>query len=154
MEEGFTPRRRWSPDEDATLLDNYGKLSPSDPAWEGLLPGRTMQAIQQRAFRIGARRRTPWSPEEDEKLIRCYEEHGTSWPGWGELLPGRTKGAIALRAHLLGVLTTRNWSVAQTRVVVEHLFAMARETGRTPRSCIRRALAVLDTLDASEGDGK
>lgn len=154
MEESFAKRWRWTPEEDDVLRSNYGKLGPNDPEWDRLLPGRTPQAIQMHAYRIGERRRTPWSLEEDAKIMRCYEEHGAAWAGWRKLLPGRSHSAIAARAQRLGVLSQRNWSVAQTRVVVEHLFAMARETGRTPRSCVRRALAVIDTIDASEGDGK
>jgi hypothetical protein len=67
-----------------------------------LLPGRTVDAISQKAMLLGLRIRAPsWTVDELATLDREYARVGPS--GMRELLPGRTYHAIAQRASLRGL---------------------------------------------------
>ena len=104
----FTKEKRWRAEEDNLLR----MLWPS-ASWEAMiaaLPGRTPQAINQRACllkvtRKGTRRPPDtahlWTEDDDNQLRKMYTE-GVSTAEIAERL-GRTEQAIKARASVLGV---------------------------------------------------
>lgn len=94
-------QKAWAPAEDEIVRSQYGR-TPIEQLVE-LLPGRTMSAIQQRAFKIDAQtyRKPHWTAREDGLLAELY---GTmSYKKLAEFFPNRSPRALKRRVELLGI---------------------------------------------------
>jgi hypothetical protein len=93
--------RRWSAEEDATLIElveTYGK------DWKTLaakFPGKTCKQIKERWSNQLSPTivDTPWSVDEDFKLVVLVRLHGRSWCRITKELPGRTELMLKNRFH-------------------------------------------------------
>jgi myb proto-oncogene protein len=83
---------KWTPAEDATLLEAKSELGKDWVAIAALVPGRTNNQCQQR----WARNLDPdintgkWTVEEDTKLTVTVKELGKDWAAVAAMVPGRT----------------------------------------------------------------
>jgi hypothetical protein len=73
---------RWTPEEDAILIEAVGKLGKDFTAVAALIPGRTNDRCRDRWGR--------WTPEEDAILIEAVEKLGKDFTAVAALIPGRT----------------------------------------------------------------
>lgn len=127
------PGPRWTPAEDAVLVEHYPKRGgPARCA--ALLPGRSPAAIQLRARRVcpPRRRHMPWTEREVLSLRLAWGETPRTLR---EKLPGRTWVAIVHQARAIGL-----GSVARYQGVVS-LTEAARVCGyawQTLLSILRR----------------
>jgi hypothetical protein len=65
--------RRWTPEEDALIVEHYEEMGAGAMCAAGMLPGRDATKVMNRACALGVRRRkapTRWTPDED-KAIRA-----------------------------------------------------------------------------------
>lgn len=94
---------RWTPAEDDVISARYGAADVA--VWAYLLPGRPVQAIVNRARRLGLVSRLAdtarWTSAEDEILTRNYGRDPVR--EWQHQLPDRTRHAILGRARFLGL---------------------------------------------------
>lgn len=118
----------WTPAEEETVRELYPAARRG--AILRALPGRTWQAINQRACALGVvrRRHGAWSALEDETLRRMWAEY--SREGILRALPGRTWHSAARRASLLG-LAGQRW---RGYVAV---YRAARMAGYSPAAFLR-----------------
>jgi hypothetical protein len=76
---------RWTPQEDATLIEAVGKLGKEFTLVAALIPGRTNERCRDRWFRwfdiasIQGLEKGPWTPEEDAKLTEAVQKLGIHW---------------------------------------------------------------------------
>jgi hypothetical protein len=73
---------RWTPEEDAILIEAVGKLGKDFTAVADLIPGRTNERCRDRWFR--------WTPEEDAILTEAVGKLGKDFTSVAALIPGRT----------------------------------------------------------------
>jgi hypothetical protein len=73
---------RWTPEEDAILIEAVRKLGKDFTAVAALIPGRTNERCRDRWFR--------WTPEEDAILIEAVGKLGKDFTAVAALIPGRT----------------------------------------------------------------
>jgi hypothetical protein len=73
---------RWTPQEDAILIEAVGKLGKDFTAVAALIPGRTNERCRDRWGR--------WTPEEDAILIEAVGKLGKDFSAVAALIPGRT----------------------------------------------------------------
>lgn len=90
----------WTSAEIEILKKNYSTMSVKQLSDE-MLPGRSVQAIYQKANLVGVAR-INWTPEDDEFLRKHI-------PIWGasicaKRLPGRTLAAVQARVKKLGLV--------------------------------------------------
>jgi hypothetical protein len=74
---------RWTPEEDAILIEAVRKLGTDFTAVASLIPGRTNERCRDRWFR--------WTPEEDAILIEAVGKLGKDFTVVAALIPGRTR---------------------------------------------------------------
>lgn len=87
-------RKKWHAHEDKVLADHYNKKPITD--FISLLPGRTDQAIQARAFQLGLTLPPKvWTEQEDDILRRTY--------------------CVAAKEEILEKLPGRNWQCVISR---------------------------------------
>lgn len=123
----------WTEQELAIMQEYYCMKGPSGCAH--LLPGRTVEAIQRKASKMGlkvsletrramsariaAEQESRWTPEEDAILLRLYKK--VTYAEMCRELPGRTAGAISLRASNLGIKSSgSSWSEEDDQILREH----------------------------------
>ena len=99
--------KKWSPEEDQFLIDNYGKMTYSEMV--EFLPGRTTQAIEIRKKYVNDRLDNPrnrkssgdqWLEEEDTFIIANYGK--LTYAEMALNLKGRTLESIQSRVNVLG----------------------------------------------------
>lgn len=91
---------RWTPEELQVIRDHYQRLGPA--ACQKMLPGRGLDAIRQKAHRIGFVRFPAWTPEEDAKLMEWRKR--LSVKACARLMPARTYDAVRHRSeHLVRI---------------------------------------------------
>jgi hypothetical protein len=90
---------RWTPDEDAKLVEAVKNHGKHWVAVATLVPGRTDGQCRQRWFdnlnpaNGGEKKRKPprsWKPDEDARLVEAVKRHGKHWVKAATLVPGRT----------------------------------------------------------------
>ncbi|MFK7090467.1 hypothetical protein A203_18605 [Chromobacterium violaceum] len=95
-------KNRWTKEEDASLLEAAKKYGARHIYHAGLLPGRTMQAIQNRLKAIGPKKLNKWS-ESDDKWLK--ENYGNcTHQDLFSRFPDRSISAIKTRAAHLGAV--------------------------------------------------
>ena len=88
----------WTADELSILLNNRDKCATE---LTGLLPGRSVTAIDIKRVRLGLTDGiSAWTPDEDEILRQYYSVEGLAI---ASRLPGRTVPALTQRAYTLGL---------------------------------------------------
>lgn len=105
----------WTPAEDA-IIRAFAMIRTADQLLP-LLPGRSRQAIRNRADRMGvklARSPSPaWTEEEDAIIRSRYGREIVA--EWAFLLRGRTVNAIIKRARQLGIRSGLSWPAGAAR---------------------------------------
>lgn len=93
------PGKKWTVEEDAIILARYAMEGSTIAQY---LPGRSANAIGQRALKLGVSFEDTqrWTPDEDVILRRDYPTLGSNIPA---LLNTRTRRSIATRASTLGI---------------------------------------------------
>jgi hypothetical protein len=87
---------RWTPQEDATLIEAVGKLGKEFTLVAALIPGRTNERCRDRWFRwfdiasIQGLEKGTWTPEEDAKLTEAVQKLGIHWVPVAALVCTRT----------------------------------------------------------------
>jgi hypothetical protein len=87
---------RWTPEEDAILIEAVGKVGKYFTSVAALIPGRTNERCRDRWFRYfditssEGLKKGAWTPEEDAKLIEAVQELGTHWVPVAALVYSRT----------------------------------------------------------------
>jgi hypothetical protein len=87
---------RWTPQEDAILIEAVGKLGKEFTAVAALIPGRTNERCRDRWFRwfdiasIQGLEKGTWTPEEDAKLTEAVQKLGIHWVPVAALVCTRT----------------------------------------------------------------
>lgn len=127
----------WSEAELAALREGYPEHGAAWDGWGRILPGRTTQAIQQKAKKSGIRGPGHWGADEDAIVALHYGSRPMSWGGWRRLLPGRSRQAIMCRAHVLGAVSARTWTDDDRARLLRSVRSVAAETGHTPLACVR-----------------
>lgn len=86
--------RRWTPEEDAAIVEHYPKMGAGRMKAALMLPGRDVDAVMNRACALGVRRLTArtWTAREDEAIRACI-------PG---LRANPSRGALKRLARALG----------------------------------------------------
>lgn len=103
----FGPGRPWTPAEDAILRARYKRLRRTSTrkaeaaALLRALPGRTRDAIANRAQKLGVTWRHAWTPAEDRTLRDLWPDTGARTIR--QTLRGRSWTAIRARAFALGL---------------------------------------------------
>jgi myb proto-oncogene protein len=164
--EGTTTRvkgKRWTPEEDAILIDVVKKLGEDWVAVAALVPGRTdVQCCQRWEKSLDPDvNKGEWIPEEDAKLTEAVAELGhKSWPAVAALVPGRTTRQCRERwatcldptvEHMMGKMTPEE-DAKLIEAVMEHgkdwVRVAAMLPGRTNGQCRQRWAARLNpTVD-------
>jgi hypothetical protein len=110
---------RWTPKEDAKLIEAVGKLGKNFRAVATLIPGRTNERCRDRwdtyydtKSRHGAVK-GPWSQEEDAKLIEAVRKLGKYWVPVAELVYTRTN--TQCRQRWLGYLEKEHGTARGSR---------------------------------------
>lgn len=88
---------RWTNKEIQVILDHYQRIGPTE--CQKMLPGRGLDAIRQRASRLGVVRFPAWTPEEDAKLAEWRKR--LSVKACARLMPNRTYDAVRHRSEHL-----------------------------------------------------
>lgn len=103
-------KKRWfTPEEDAFLLENVGKLSYSQIARElGRLPSTVYNRYRKLVVGDVCQNRRQWTPEED-KILREMLLNGHSYADIAKRL-GRTENAVSLRASFLGLRHSKRYT--------------------------------------------
>lgn len=91
--------RAWTPDEDAVIRKGYARRNALRDIL-ARLPGRSLEAMKQRAKKLGCVLRPHWTPREDQ-ILRMEWGVIFSRRTLREKLPGRSWCAIARRAQTL-----------------------------------------------------
>jgi hypothetical protein len=87
---------RWTPQEDATLIEAVGKLGKEFTLVAALIPGRTNERCRDRWFRwfdiasIQGLEKGTWTREEDAKLTEAVQKLGIHWVPVAALVCTRT----------------------------------------------------------------
>jgi hypothetical protein len=85
---------KWTPEEDATLIDAINKHAYNWVAVAALVPGRTNIQCRQRWVSIlepnTNRKMGKWTAAEDAKLIDAVKKHENNWVAVAYLVPKRT----------------------------------------------------------------
>lgn len=63
--------RPWTTKEIETLRECHEEHGISWDGWAEALPGRSMEAIRQRASKLGLRKRRPWTDRERAAVVRA-----------------------------------------------------------------------------------
>jgi hypothetical protein len=145
--------RRWTPAEDAKLIEAVKKLGEDWTAAAVLVPGRTKAQCCARwvdtldpSINSGK-----WTLEEDAKLTEAVKEHGKKWVAVAAMVPGRTN----VRCRARWVLTldpdinTGKWTVEEDAKLADALkecgssnwaAVAALVPGRTYKQCRIRGI--------------
>jgi hypothetical protein len=92
-------RRKWRPEEDAVVVSHYISLGAKRVS--EMLPGRTANAVHQRAQDLGIKANTTWEPWMVELLRHVYPDGGTwAMQRW---LPDCSRRSISSAEHRFGV---------------------------------------------------
>jgi hypothetical protein len=97
---GGTPKKKWSPDEDAALIAAVSDAGPAHwPHIAQRIPGRTGKQCRERWVDNLSPDllRDDWSADEDMILIMRQSEFGNAWAKIRSFLPGRSIGGIKNR---------------------------------------------------------
>ena len=126
-------QKRWfTPEEDAFLLENVGKLSYSQIARElGRLPSTVYNRYRKLVVGDVCENRRQWTPEEDE-LVREMLLNGHSYADIAKRL-GRTENAVSLRAGFLGLRHSKRYTRKEENYIRDHW-------GKVPPSRIAKRL--------------
>ena len=105
-----SPKKRWfTPEEDAFLLENVGKMSYSQIARElGRRPSTIYNRYRKLVVGDVCENRRQWTPEED-KIVRKMLLNGHRYADIAKRL-GRTETAVSLRAGLLGLRRSKRYT--------------------------------------------
>lgn len=146
--------KRWTPEEDAVVLEHYPRRGMKWDGWDELLPRRSRNAIRVRAHSLGsgvdpdvimancaaagsaslgAHR---WTDDEVASLATWYPLYGAGWAGWGDVLPGLRVGDIAAKAKALGLRrhhAARPVGDGDRREILATVVALASELRLPPR---------------------
>ncbi|KAG8463457.1 hypothetical protein KFE25_004968 [Diacronema lutheri] len=100
------PRRLWSQEEDAALLDAVARHP--NRCWKSIaacVPGRTLSQCNARYLHYldPTVLHEPYTPEEDECIISAYMRMGPRWAALAHFLPGRTGHGIKNRWQALQI---------------------------------------------------
>jgi myb proto-oncogene protein len=85
---------KWTPEEDAKLVNAVKKHGNDWVAIAAMVPGRTNQRCRERW--VGTldpatgKNLGTWSTEEDAKLKKAVKKHGNDWVAVAKLVPGRS----------------------------------------------------------------
>jgi hypothetical protein len=158
----YTPRRKWTPEEDAKLIKARKKHGTKWKVIAALVPGRTKDHCKHRFYDHfdptidqTTARKGPWIPEEDAKLTDAVKNHGSNWVAIATFVPSRTKAQCISRwKSVLGVTVKEGkWTGEEdaklTDAVKKHggnnWFAVAALVpGRTNQQCRQRWIRSLD----------
>jgi hypothetical protein len=128
-------RKRWTEEDDKKLkiLLSQGLTYPEIAE----KMGRTKQAVQLRALKLGIRRRKRWTAEEERKLREMFEQ-GMPFAAMCSQL-NRSYAAILVRASKLGLkrgtrkgISKRMKSKEEIRKRIQELDTEIEEIKRTP----------------------
>ena len=132
--------KRWTPDEENIIISNYHSMSSKD--LQKLLPGRTADAIQERAKLLGVKKYNRWTEEEELLLKTFYPSIGSDV---ASMIPRHNKNACTDRANRMGIRKhSSEWTKEEDKIILEYYPSIGRKvskmlTGRTPRACFDRA---------------
>lgn len=93
----------WSEYEEDIVRVYYPEHGAQWKGWSELLPGRTLNAIQNRAYRLGVRYCARWSGHDVAVLRFFWPLVPSGWAGWPLVLPSHGYGQIARKARALGL---------------------------------------------------
>jgi hypothetical protein len=98
--EGTRARRRFSPEEDAKILQAVETMG--DGPWEDVarcVPGRTSRQVRERYrhYLCPELNLTAWTPEEEALLRAKFEEYGPQWSILKSFFPNRS--AVNVKNH-------------------------------------------------------
>jgi hypothetical protein len=162
-----TTAGRWTPEEDAKLIDAVEKYAKNWVAVATLVPGRTDKQCRARwtqALASVAAGKTAgrWTPEEDAKLIDAVKKHGRDWVAVATIVLSRTDQQC--RSRWTQTLDTAGktagpWNGEEdtllTKAVEKHgkdwVAVAAMVLSRTAKQCRDRWT---NTLDPSNGKNK
>jgi hypothetical protein len=88
---------KWTPEEDAKLIEAVQKHGKDWVLAATLVPGRTNVQCQQRWASCVPKSKGKWSAEEDAKLVEAVQKHGRDWVRAATLVPGRTNAQCQQR---------------------------------------------------------
>jgi hypothetical protein len=167
---GTTTRsnRRWTQEEDTTLIDAVGEYGEDWGEVAVMIPGRTNLQCRTRwlssfdpATTDGGSK-GKWTLEEDTKLNEAVEKFGKEWTAVAALVPDRTKRQCRLRwvANLDPATTARSkykWAPAEDANLTEAVKKLGKNwvavaalvPGRTNHQCRYRWYN--STLDSAVG---
>ena len=130
----------WTEKEDKILQEKYLTTDAKD--LQKFLPNRSIDAIRERAKKLGLKKNNRWTEEEDNILKTFYPYIGSDVV---ELIPRHSRDACTDRANRIGLKYYANtWSEEEDKILIEFYPSMGRKVyekliGRTPRACFDRA---------------
>jgi hypothetical protein len=158
----FTPRRDWTPEDDAALTDALTKYGTKWVKVVPLVPGRTKgQCIKRRQKLLDAidpttaSKKGKWAMQQDANLFKAVKKHGeNNWNAVATLVPGRTNHQCRQRwtTSLDPAINRGEWTVEEdanlTAAVKKHggsnwSAVSALVPGRTNGQCGKRWLNAL-----------
>lgn len=112
--------KKWTTEEDSIVLEHYHEYGSDAEAWGNVLPGRTVQAVQTRAGKLGAKRPVEkWTEDELEIIRKYYVQLSGNPEAWEALLPGRPAASIRSKASQLGLSGPASvpWTSEEDRIL-------------------------------------